>query len=169
MEYVVRMRALETERIILRPLTKGDLGDLHRLYGDERVMQFITGAPRTKERTRERLQVHLKQHEDYAFGLCAAISKCEKRVIGRCGLEPREEAKGVAGELAWMFEPQCWGRGLGSEAASALLTFGFEDLKLHCVFATADHRNNASISIMEKLGMKLVTEDQRGVEYEVRR
>lgn len=162
------MQALESTRLILRPLTKEDLGNLYRLYGDGRLMQFITGARRTLEQTRGRLRDHLAQHEAHGFGLCATILKTDQEFIGRCGLEPRIEPRGVAGELAWMFEYNRWGRGYGEEAGSALLRFGLEKLKLQRVFGTADHRNIRSISIMKKLGMNLVGEDQRGVEYEIR-
>lgn len=162
------MRDLETPHLILRPLEASDLEELHKLYGDEGVMKFITGHPRTREMTNRRLAAHLQEHAEFGFGLCAVMTKIDQRFVGRCGLEPRPESDGIAGELAWMFAPALWGRGLGTEAGRELVAFGLGELHLDRVFATTDHRNIASISITKKLGMSLVREDERGVEYEIR-
>lgn len=162
------MRDLETPRLILRPLQASDLDELHKLYGDERVMQFITGNPRTREMSNQRLAAHLHDQVKFGFGLCAAITKIDHKFVGRCGLEPQPEADGMAGELAWLFAPGQWRQGYGSEAGRTLVEFGLDELNLNRVFATADYRNTASIAIMRKLGMSLVREDERGVQYEIR-
>ncbi len=162
------MQVLETQRLLLRPLTADDLNDLHSLYSDGQVMKYITGNPRTLEKTKERLIHHIAQHDEYGFGLCAALIKSGNEFVGRCGLEPRREKDGLAGDIAWMFAPTQWGMGLGAEAGMVLLDFGLHELSLHRIYGTADHRNLASIAIMKKLGMKLIREDERGVEYEIR-
>lgn len=161
------MRTLDLPRLTLRPLTAGDLTDLIKLYSDEQVMKFITGSPRTKEITAQRLAAHVHQHEQFGFGLCAAITKVDQLFVGRCGLEPRLEPEGMAGELAWMFTPQLWGQGLGTEAGRELIKFGFAELGLQRVYATANRLNAASITIMTKLDMSLVREDEDIVEYEI--
>ena len=48
-----------------------------------------------------------------------------------------------------------WGRGYAFEAASALLPFAFNELKLHRLFADCDPRNEASCRLVQKLGFKL--------------
>ncbi|MEM7283132.1 MAG: GNAT family N-acetyltransferase [Pseudomonadota bacterium] len=161
------MQPLVTRRLILRPIELSDFESLCLLYGDVEVMKYVTGKPRTREKTQQRLAAHVKQHTQFGFGLCAAISKNENRFIGRCGLEPRLEPRGLSGELAWMFVPSYWGKGLATESAKALIQFAKARLEIHRIFATADHRNIASIAIMKKLGMSLVREDSRGVEYEI--
>lgn len=163
------MREIETQRLLLRPLTSADAGFLHQLYSDARVMRWITGKPRTRTETEERLDAHLRQHESFGFGLCAALDQRDRQFVGRCGLEPREESNGMAGELAWMFSPVVWGQGYGTESAAALVEYGLTELKLNRVYATADHKNKASIAIIKRLGMSLLRKDERGVEYELRR
>lgn len=74
----------------------------------------------------------------------------------------------MAGELAWMFARDWWGKGLGLEVGEAIVQYALENLTLSRIFATADHRNVASVTIMKRLGMHLVTTTARGVEYEVR-
>jgi ribosomal-protein-alanine N-acetyltransferase len=160
--------ALNTERLTLRPRAPTDLNELCGLYGDPAVMLYVTGRPRSRAETAKRLEANIEQHRQYGFGLCAALWRETGEFIGRCGLEPRLEAGGIAGELAWMFARAWWGRGLGVEAGRALLRHALDNLNLHRVFATADHRNVASIAIMKRLRMRLVETTDRGVEYQLR-
>jgi RimJ/RimL family protein N-acetyltransferase len=136
---------------LLSPLTSGDADHLHQLYGDASVIQWITGKPRTQQETEKRLAAHLRQHEFCGFGLCLVLAKKDARLIGKCGLEPRQEPGGIAGDIAWMFTPDCWGQEYGTESA------------------TADHNNLASIAIMKHLGMQLIRDEERDVEYERRK
>jgi ribosomal-protein-alanine N-acetyltransferase len=161
------MDPFETERLLLRPLAPSDLDDLFALYRQPELMQYITGKPRSYEMTRERLRAHLTDHIHYGFGYCAAILKADGRMIGRCGLEPVERPGGVQGNIGWMFARAYWGRGLATESAVAMLPYGFDRLGLQRIYATADHRNVASIRVMQKIGMRFVRSNARGVEYEV--
>ena len=74
----------------------------------------------------------------------------------------------IPGEFAWravdakgyMFIHCLWvvgkskGQGYATEAARALVSFGFGTLRLHRVFATCDVRNVASARVLEKVGMR---------------
>lgn len=66
-------RPFETARLLLRPLVMADLDDLFALYGQPRLMRYITGRPRSYGETKERLKAHIADRERYGFGLCAAI------------------------------------------------------------------------------------------------
>jgi RimJ/RimL family protein N-acetyltransferase len=56
--------------------------------------------------------------------------------------------------LWYVIEAPMWGRGYGTAAARRLLTFGFESLGLHRIFADVDARNISSLRVAEKLGMQ---------------
>lgn len=161
------MEPFETKRLLLRPLKESDLRDLFLLYSDPVVMQFITGAPRSFEKTAQRLQAHLVDHQKFDFGLCATILKETGEMIGRCGLEPVETLRGIEGDIAWMFKQAYWGQGLATEVGDAFIRFGFVELKLKRIFGTANHRNLRSIAVMQKLGLRFVNSTERGVEYEI--
>ena len=103
------------------------------------------------------------EHVDYGFGLCATIDKRTGTVIGRAGLEPIVRTGGLEANIAWMFLPAYWNRGLATEFAVAMLDVGFAELGITRVVATADTRNKASIRVMEKAGMHFVHVDRRGV------
>lgn len=53
-----------------------------------------------------------------------------------------------------MFNPEYYNKGYASEAASAILKYGFEDLKLHRIVATCQPENIPSYRVMEKIGMR---------------
>jgi ribosomal-protein-alanine N-acetyltransferase len=57
-------------------------------------------------------------------------------------------------ELGYAFNRKYWGKGYATEAASAILQFGFETLKLHRVGATVLPNNFGSIRVLEKLGFQ---------------
>ena len=158
-----------TSRLRFRWLNGDDLANLYGLYRDIRVMRFVTGRPRTWAETERKLAETLANYNTYNTGLYAVEDRSTGHFIGRCGLEPHVEVEGLAGDLAWMFHPDRWGRGYGTEAAHALLDLGRQTTSLYRVFATADHRNVASISIMTRIGLEHIRSDDRGVEYEWRR
>jgi len=148
-------------------MVRSDFRALQSLYGEPELMKFITGKARGPLETRARLMKDLAHHRDHGFGLCIVEWRDTGEVIGRCGLEPRRRRNGMEGELAWMFAQPWWGRGLATAAGAALIPFGLVELALERVFATADHRNQASIRVMQKLAMTLVSSGDDQVEYEV--
>ncbi|MGH2884956.1 MAG: GNAT family N-acetyltransferase, partial [Solirubrobacteraceae bacterium] len=58
------------------------------------------------------------------------------------------------GEVGWVFHPDHGGLGYGTEAAHALLHLAFDGLGLHRVIARIDPRNDASLRLAERLGMR---------------
>lgn len=59
------------------------------------------------------------------------------------------------GSVGYAFWHEHWGRGLATEAATAMVDFGFDRLGLHRIEATIDPQNAASVRVAEKLGMRL--------------
>jgi RimJ/RimL family protein N-acetyltransferase len=74
-------------------------------------------------------------------------------VVGEVSLIWRSVADRQA-EIGYIFHPDVQGQGLATEAALALLAFGFEQAELHRIYARCDARNVASWRVMEKLGMR---------------
>jgi ribosomal-protein-alanine N-acetyltransferase len=48
-----------------------------------------------------------------------------------------------------------WGRGYATEAATAMLRFGFDQLGLHKIMATCDPDNTTSARVLTKIGMRI--------------
>lgn len=57
-------------------------------------------------------------------------------------------------EIGWVFNPKYHNKGYASEAAQAILEYGFKKMKLHRIIATCQPQNPASYRVMEKIGMR---------------
>lgn len=57
-------------------------------------------------------------------------------------------------EIGWILAPHGQGRGYATEAARLLLDLAFDELGLHRVYAELDPRNDGSVRICERLGMR---------------
>ena len=62
--------------------------------------------------------------------------------------------------MAYLLAKAYWGRGLGTEAARAILAYGFEQLRLSRLICLIDPANEASIKVAMKIGMRLEREAQ---------
>jgi len=153
------MKILETSRLILRHQVPDDLDSLFALYCDPDVSQYIPDAPRNYEEAREELEWHMNGHPKRPeLGLWATIYKETNQYIGRCGLLPwtidqREEV-----EVAYLLAQEYWGQGLGTEAAQAILHYGFEELGLSRLICMISPENRASIKVARNIGMTLEKE-----------
>jgi ribosomal-protein-alanine N-acetyltransferase len=150
---------VETERLELRPLTMNDLDALALIYRDSEVRKYFPEGTLTYEQTREELEwiidVYYAQH---GFGLWATTHKQTNEFIGRCGLLPWTIDGRSEVEVAYLLARAYWGRGLGTEAARAILAYGFEDLHLSRLICLIDPGNEASINVALKIGMRLERE-----------
>ena len=117
---------IETERLALRRLTMNDLDALAEIYADADVRKYFPEGTLTYEETKEELEWIINvYYGQYGFGLWATMLKETNEFIGRCGLLPwtidgRQEV-----EVAYLLAKAHWGRGLGTEAARAIVSYGF--------------------------------------------
>lgn len=158
---------VETERLRLRPTTPADLVVAHEWYGDAETMRYITGHPCTLEQTEERLRKTMADHAEHGIGLCITEWRETGEPIGHCGLKPYLVDGALQGELAWMFAPRFWRRGLGTEIAQELIEYARDPLGLPRVIAIAHPGNIPSLTIMNRLDMTHVSTTDSHVTYEL--
>ena len=152
---------LETKRLTLRHQVIEDLDDLWTLYCNPNITKYIPDAPRTREEAQEELEWHMHGHPKHPeLGLWATIHKESGKFIGRCGLLPWTIDGQYDVEVAYTIAQDYWGQGLGSEAAQAILQYGFEKLNLPRLICLIDAENVASRKVAEKIGMKFEKEAQ---------
>jgi len=153
---------LETERLLFRRLVLDDLDALFALYRDKETRQYFPdGADGrlTLAETREELEWFLNGQPDHPeLGLWAAIHKPTNQFIGRCGLLPWTIDGRAEVEVAYLLDKQYWRQGLGTEAAKALLQYGFERLRLSRLICLIHSDNQASIKVARNIGMTLEKE-----------
>ncbi len=152
---------LETKRLILRHQVIENLDDLWVLYCDPEITKYIPDAPRSREEAKEELEWHMNGHPKYPeLGLWATIYKETGKFIGRCGLLPWEIDGQYEVEVAYTISKAVQGQGLGSEAAQAILQYGFEILNLSRLICLIDAENIASQKVARKIGMDFEKESQ---------
>jgi RimJ/RimL family protein N-acetyltransferase len=72
-------------------------------------------------------------------------------------------------ELAYALAPDVWGRGYATEAASACVRAGFDELGLDRILADVDPENSASIRVLQKAGFRPAGEQDGELLYAVTR
>lgn len=146
---------LETPRLVLRHQAPADLDDLWALYCDPEITKYIPDAPRTRDEAREELEWHMNGHpRNPDLGLWATIYKESGKFIGRCGLLPWSIDGQQEVEVAYTIARTYWGQGLATEAAEAILQYGFRQLNLPRLVSLIEPENAASQRVAEKIGMR---------------
>lgn len=147
------MTTLETERLLLRQMSIDDLEWLVALRGDANVMRYIgTEGAVSREKTVERLDRYLKCWTEHGLGMFSLRLREIVQPIGWAGLQPLEEPGEI--EVGYAFGKPAWGLGLATEAARAVVEWGFAERRLNRIVAVATPENTASRRVMDKLGMR---------------
>ena len=150
---------IETERLALRRLTMDDLDALAAIYRDPDVRRYIPEGTLTYAQTKEELEWIIDvYYGEYGFGLWATVHKETDEFIGRCGLLPWTIDGRSEVEVAYLLARRYWGRGLATEAARAILVYGFEELQFSRLISLIDPANVASVNVAVKIGMSLERE-----------
>lgn len=147
-------KSLSSEKLMLREFTKSDWVNVHQYASKDIVCQYQPWGPNTEKDSKDFVHQIIKdstQKPRKRFGL-AVIYK--EMMIGAVELNIRDFINKV-GEIAYIVNPDYWGKGVATEAATMLIDFGFKELKLHRIYATCDPRNVASSRVLEKLGMTM--------------
>lgn len=147
---------LETERLYFRRLSMDDLDALFALYHSPDVRKYYSeGIPSYEETRRELEWIVNECYVKYGFGLWATIHKATGKFIGRCGLCPMDIEGHEEIEVAYMLAREYWGQGLATEAAQAILRYGFKQAGLSRLISVINPANIASARVAEKIGMTL--------------
>lgn len=146
---------LETARLVLREYEASDYADLREIDGDPEVQRYRGGFVVTEEQTRRWLALteeYRRAVPRLRYPLLLA-RKDSTEVIGACLFGITDVEQGEA-ELGYLLKRRYWGQGYTTEAARALLSFGFGTLRLRRIWAQANPENIGSWRVMEKLGMR---------------
>jgi ribosomal-protein-alanine N-acetyltransferase len=151
-----RFPRIATARLIMRPFAAADLDNLHRLWVDPQVRKFLWDDQIiSRETAIAVIESSIESFVNRGFGFWAICFKNDPELIGFGGLRHFTEDGGVTSEVEILYgvAPEHWGRGVATEAAGAILGYGFEECELTHIYAGADPPNAASFRVIEKLGM----------------
>jgi ribosomal-protein-alanine N-acetyltransferase len=156
---------LDTERLVLRPLTMDDLDALASFYADPETMRFIgPGEAIGYDRSRLSLERMIAGFEAEGYGQLGVERKEDGVFMGRCGLLLWDAAswtptliagaKGpVETEVGYLLGRDYWGSGYATEAATAVRDWALERLSPERLIALIQPGNERSIAVAGKLGM----------------
>jgi [ribosomal protein S5]-alanine N-acetyltransferase len=140
---------IETERLILRKITLDDAEDIYVYASNEEVTRYVTWDTHSSlSDTTEFINSFLPQY-DAPWGI---ELKENGKFIGTVHFvlwQPKHNSA----EMGYVLSKECWGKGLITEAAKAIISFGFESMKLVRIQARCFLENEGSERVMEKLGM----------------
>jgi [ribosomal protein S5]-alanine N-acetyltransferase len=138
---------LTTERLVLRRPDAGDIDAIVAIVGDWDVASRLARVPHPYGLADARFFLEQVVPIEWVW----AITTDDSDVLtGVVGLTPEDGTDGA--ELGyWLAKPH-WGRGLMTEAAGAVLSFGFDSLHLSRITSGYLEENFASGRVLEKLG-----------------
>jgi RimJ/RimL family protein N-acetyltransferase len=168
------IETLETDRLLLRPFEEQDREELFRLHADDSFWWYPLRRAMTDEESEgflTRVLANTADPERPAFH--AVIERGSGSLVGWAGLSVPEFLPEVlpAVEVGWRLGTAWRGRGYATEAATASLHWGFDDLGLDSVVSIFEPENVASGRVMDRLGFDAgfeTTHPARGVPLVVR-
>lgn len=143
-----------TERLTLRELAPADWPAVLAYHNDPRYQRFYEQEGSTPAAAQAFVQMFVgQQAERPRTKFQLALTLGDGPLIGNCGI--RMSAPGACeADIGYELAPAHWGRGYASEAARALLAFGFGELRVHRIWAQCVAENRASARVLEKIGMR---------------
>ncbi|MDM1294200.1 GNAT family N-acetyltransferase [Sphingobacterium sp. N143] len=143
---------LETERLILSAVTSEDIPQIVMYLQDKVFSDFTSNIPYPyrKEDAEYWLKLSREAFENHK-GFTFAIRSKDGKLMGAIGLHDEGSDRAELGY--WLGIPH-WNKGYVTEAAKAVIDFGFRTLKFNKIFATYFPHNPASGKVMEKIGME---------------
>lgn len=145
---------LVTERLILRKLEATDAYRIEKLAGDHEVAKTTLNIPHPYPEGSAVAFIHSALESERTGKLItrAIIEKETNELIGLMAISIHSTFN--RGELAYWVGKPYWGQGYGTEAAKAVLQYGFKVLELNRIYAQSFTTNPGSWRIMEKIGLK---------------
>lgn len=152
----------KTERLILREFMPEDCEGLFAMDSDPEVHTYLGNKPITEMQQAKNAIANIRQqYLDNGIGRWAVIEKESGKFIGWTGLKLVKEELGGHNDyydVGYRFAKPYWGKGYATETALASVAYGFNEMDLDVLNATADRKNLQSIKVLRKAGLKIKDE-----------
>ncbi|MDX1671578.1 MAG: GNAT family N-acetyltransferase [Balneolaceae bacterium] len=145
---------LHTDRLLLRPFASEDAEEIQALASDRAIAEgtFIP-HPYKDGVAEEYIRTVQEGWQEDNLAIFAVTITEDRNLVGTVGLKDIDDHHNRAELGYWIGKPY-WGNGFATEAAAALLDFGFRELSLHRIYAFHFHTNPQSGRVLKKIGMK---------------
>lgn len=123
------------------------------MNADPEVREHL-GEVLTREQSDASVALFLAEFDRRGYGWWAVEVRATGEFIGFAGLDDVEEDTPFDGvEIGWRLARPAWGQGYATEAALAVLTYGFDTLELPEILAVTTAANLRSQAVMRRIGM----------------
>ena len=148
------MSVLSTPRLTLRELTPADAAFIHELVNEPAWLLHIgdRGVRNLADAEAYIRKGPMASYAQHGFGLWLVERQVDGVALGICGLLKRDTLPNV--DIGFAYLGRFHGQGYGFEAATATLAYGRERLGLKRILAITAPGNLASISLLEKIGLR---------------
>jgi RimJ/RimL family protein N-acetyltransferase len=144
---------LTTDRLLLREFVPEDLPAFFNLVTDPDVTRYTGDRGGSLEEVKQGLEERVfAAYRKYGYGRWAVVYRPTGAIIGFAGLKYLDDVEEV--DLGYRFFKEYWGQGLATEAARAIVPYGFDRLKLTHIIGLVDRANSASIRVLQKVGFR---------------
>lgn len=151
--WVCGVTELHTERLVLRRWQDSDLEPWAAMNADPRVREHL-GDLMTREQSDASVARFQEEFDARGYGWFAVEIRETSEFTGFAGLDDVDEEMPFTGvEIGWRLARAAWGRGYATEAARAVLAFGFDTLGLGEILALTTATNLRSQAVMRRIGM----------------
>lgn len=145
---------LTTERCVVREFSMDYLDDLFELYAGEGMTDYIEPLyPYEQEKEYQEAYIR-NMYGFYGYGMWIVCDKENGKMIGRAGLEHREELDGEM-ELGYAIGVPYQRQGYATEVCEAILKYAYKELEQTSLCCLIGEGNRISEHLAQKLGFAL--------------
>lgn len=150
-----QLPTLETERLILRKVTKNDVQDMFAYCSIPEVATYVPWEThQTVADSEQFIQFILSQYEGGKLAPWAIEYKETGKMIGTFDFVTWFPQHARA-EIGFVLSKDYWGNGITVEAAKKVIQYGYNEMNLNIIKAPCIKENTQSRQVLEKLGMHL--------------
>ncbi|MFG2932172.1 GNAT family N-acetyltransferase [Streptomyces achromogenes] len=147
------MAELHTARLLLRRWRDSDLEPWAAMNADPEVREHL-GDLLSRDRSDASVAQYQADFDRRGYGWWAVEVRGTGEFIGFAGLDPVDDGMPFTGvEIGWRLARSAWGQGYATEAARAVLAYGFDALGLPEILAVTTSTNHRSQAVMRRIGM----------------
>ena len=146
---------ITTERLVLREFGEDDWRAVLEYQRDPLYLRYYPWDDRSEADARAFVEMFCEWQSGQPrrrFQL-AILLREDGRLIGNCGIRRKLESDWEA-DIGYELSPRHWGCGYATEAARAVVDFGFNELGLRRISSWCIADNVASARVLERLGFR---------------
>ena len=149
-------KGFETERLIVRKLTRQDIPVWVEFFLDTASYEFI-GLDENKspcDLSEEWMERQFKRYREGTYGLMALVEKESMKLIGQCGLITMNVKAEDELEVGYHIIEQFRGKGYATEATRAFVDYAFSNNLAKSVISVINKKNSVSMKVSEKIRLQ---------------